>query len=253
MQRGFFGGGISSIMQQLRMDDLSNNIANVNTVGYRASRSSFSSYMKELAPVGGEGRAQPPGLRQVSMLDAGKQVIDLNPGTMQQTGNELDLAIQGDAYFTVQLHPGEVALTRAGNFTLDGEGQLTTQNGLPVLDSGGSPIALPAGKVSVTEDGNISVDNQRVAQLGLSAVRDPQQLQKVAGTLLTADPQYIAPAEGNVRIHQGAVESSNVNSMLAMVEMVDAQRAYESTMKIVEQFNQLAAQLADRVGRIQQG
>ena len=145
---------------------------------------------------------------------------------------------------------GSVALTRAGNFRLDSESNLVTQGGLPVLDDSGVPINLPNGEVTGTSGGVIYVDNQQVAQLGLVKVIDDRQLYQKEGTLLLTDDANMESAVGDVVVQHGALEGSNVNSVLAMTEMVATLRAYESSMKVVEQYNQLAGQLSSSVGKI---
>ncbi|MDQ6989848.1 MAG: flagellar basal body rod C-terminal domain-containing protein, partial [Mariprofundaceae bacterium] len=143
------------------------------------------------------------------------------------------------------------ALTRAGNFSRDAEGNLVTQGGLAVLDDGGSPITLPEGKVSGTNEGMIYVNNEQVAQLALVSIIDEKNIRQEAGTLLLTPPENTKSSVGSTVVQHGALESSNVNAVLAMTEMVATLRAYESTMKVVEQYNDLASQLSGSVGKVQ--
>ena len=245
MQRGFFISGVASTMAQNRLDNITHNLANVNTTGYKASRSSFQTVLSDNLMATGNKEKTP-----ASYLSMGSQYIDTKAGTIKQTSNALDFAILAQGYFQVEQQDGSVALTRAGNFRLDSESNLVTQGGLPVLDDSGVPINLPNGEVTGTSGGVIYVDNQQVAQLGLVKVTDDRQLYQKEGTLLLTDDANMESAVGEVTVQHGALEGSNVNSVLAMTEMVATLRAYESSMKVVEQYNQLAGQLSSSVGKI---
>lgn len=244
MQSGFYMSGVAGQMTQHKLNDINHNLANVNTIGYMASRSSFSSTLVE--HIAGQEARVP-----TFYSNFANSFIDIKEGNIKQTGNDLDFAIQGDAFFRVGLDNGQEAYTRAGNFILNANGNLLTQNGLPVLDAGGTAIQLPTGKVNVTQDGILSVDNNRVAEFGMIVIKDASKLDRLGNTLVTTTADNTAPAEADVIVRQGALEGSNVNSILAMTEMVATTRNFESTMKIIEQYNQLASQLYDRVGLVQ--
>ncbi len=246
MQSGFFISGVASKMAENRLDNITHNLANVNTTGYKASRSSFKSVLSDSVHFASNKQAQPS-----AYLSMGTQYIDTKAGNIKQTGNALDFAIVADGYFQIQQTDGSIALTRAGNFTRDNEGNLITQSGLAVLDDSQSPITLPSGSVSATNDGMIYVNNEQVAQLGLVTLIDKNNLSQKEGTLLLTDEGNTESAVGDIVIQHGALEDSNVNAVLAMTEMVATLRSYESTMKVVEQYNQLAGQLSSNVGKIQ--
>lgn len=229
MQTGFYTAGVASQLAEHKLNGINHNIANTNTIGYMASRSSFSAAMAE----------------QI------KESIDLKEGAIRQTGNDLDFAIQGNAFFNVRLDNGQEAFTRAGNFKLGENGYLLTQSGQSVLDAGGSAIQLPAGRISATEDGNLSVNNNQVTQFGLFVIHDASKLTRIGNTMITTTADNTAVADKNAIVRQQALEGSNVNSILAMTEMVIATRKFEGTMKIIEQFNQQSSQLSDQVGRVQ--
>jgi len=239
MQSGFYMSGVAGQMAQSQLNDINHNLANVNTIGYMASRSSFSSTM---AGQSGEGSSSYPALAS--------SFVDMKPGQFKQTGNTLDFAIQGDAFFRVRLEDGQEAYTRAGNFSLDANGNLLTQGGQSVLDQGGSAIKLPAGQVSVGQDGFLAVDNNQVAQFGMVSINNASGLSRIGNALLATSKENTAPAGEDVIVRQGIVEGSNVNSILAMTEMVVTTRNFEATMKTIEQYNQQASQLYDQVGLI---
>jgi len=246
MQRGFFISGVASKMAEYRLDNITHNLANVNTVGYKASRSSFKSILSQNLDSKNNNQQQP-----ASYLSMGSQYIDTKAGNIKQTGNALDFALTDKGFFQVQQADGSTALTRAGNFSRDADGNLITQSGLAVLDNSQNPITLPDGVISGTNDGMIYVNDEQVAQLGLVTLINETDLKHVEGTLLVTSQGNTEAAEGDAVVLHGAVESSNVNAVLAMTEMVATLRAYESSMKIVEQYNQLAGQLSSNVGKIQ--
>jgi flagellar basal body rod protein FlgG len=246
MQRGFFISGVASKMAEYRLDNITHNLANVNTVGYKASRTSFQSILSKNLDSKNNNNQQP-----AAYLSMGSQYIDTKAGNIKQTGNALDFALVDKGYFQVQQADGSMALTRAGNFSRDADGNLITQGGLAVLDNTQSPITLPDGVISGTNDGMIYVNNEPVAQLGLVQLINETDLKQAEGTLLVTSEGNTEPVEGNAVVLHGAIESSNVNAVLAMTEMVATLRAYESSMKIVEQYNQLSSQLSANVGKIQ--
>lgn len=244
MQTGFYMSSVAGQMAQSKLNDINHNLANVNTIGYMASRSSFSSMLA------GQATGQTGG--GPSSFPAQEQsFIDMKEGNIKQTGNDLDFAIQGDAFFRVRLDDGQEAYTRAGNFILDADGALLTQGGKPVLDAGGTAIQLPPGHITVGQDGLLAVDNVQVAEFGMVTINNPSQLGRLGNTLLTTSKDNTSPAGKDVILRQGAVEGSNVNSILAMTEMVVTTRSFEATMKTIEQYNQQASQLYDQVGLVQ--
>jgi len=244
MQAGFYMSGIAGQMAQQKLNDINHNLANVNTIGFMASRSSFSSTLAgQVADQTGVGPASYP--------NQSNAFLDMKPGIIKQTGNDFDFAIQGDAFFRVRLDDGQEAYTRAGNFVLGANGNLLTQGGQPVLDDGGTAIKLPAGQVSVGQDGSLAVNNEGVAKFGMVTIKDASQINRIGSALMTTTADNIAPVEKGVIVRQGAVEGSNVNSILAMTEMVVTTRGFEATMKTIEQYNQQASQLYDEVGLVQ--
>lgn len=246
MNVGFFISGIAGQTAQNKLDGLSHNLANVNTIGYQEDRTAFSSQFS--SKMGREGM---PDKTSAAFLSMNKQYISTQPGTIRQTGNEFDFAIQGNGYFRVQLENGNEALTRAGNFKLNAEGSLLNQSNLPVLDSAGTPITLPVGQVTANQNGTIYVNEQPVAELGIASIIDERMLQKLEGTLIQTPEENIGETDPNIAVHHGAVQDSNVNSILAMAELVETMRGYESMMKVIEQYNQQAGLLNDRVGLVQ--
>ncbi|MBS0562994.1 MAG: flagellar hook-basal body complex protein [Proteobacteria bacterium] len=204
----------SGLMQEMQV--VANNIANMSTTGFRREGVIFAEHVADL-------RGNEPSL---SMASAEGRAVNLSQGVLQETGGRFDLAIEGEGFFMVQTPEGN-QLTRAGAFTPSADGTLVTAEGHPVLDSGGSPIAVPPGVAqwSVARDGTISADGQPVAQVGLYRPASPADLTEAGGTRFrtSSDPQ---PLEGG-HVFQGFLEGSNVNPVAEITRMIAVQRAYE--------------------------
>ncbi|RLL55619.1 flagellar hook-basal body protein [Mariprofundus sp. EBB-1] len=246
MQLGYLMAGVAGDMAQQKLDTISNNLANVNTAGYMEDRTSFASQFSNAM-----GRVGDPEQTSAAFLSMNKQYVSTQAGSVHHTGSDFDFAINGNAYFRVQLADGSVALSRAGNFKMDADGNLLTQGNLAVLDKSDSPITLPVGAMSATKDGTIYVNGNATAELGLSMLRDERLITKGEGVIIKTDKENMIEADKTVSIHHGSLENSNVNAVLSMVSMIDTMRNYQSTMKIVEQYNQQAGLLNDRVGVVQ--
>ena len=229
MQVGFYTSGVAGQLAQDKLNDINQNLANVNTIGYMATRSSFAA----------------------SMAEQVKTSVDMKEGTIKQTGNTLDFAIQGNAFFRVRLDDGREAYTRAGNFKLGTEGYLLTQSGQSVLDKNGTAIQLPAGQITAGQDGSLRVNGAEVAAFGLMSIMDSSKLTRIGNAMLTTAEDNLAVAGKEAVVRQMAVEGSNVNPILAMTEMVSTTRDFEATMKIIEQFNKQSGQLNTQVGLVQ--
>jgi len=246
MQLGFLMAGVAGEMAQNKLDSISNNLANVNTAGYMEDRSSFSSQFSNA--MGREGK---PSQTSAAFISLNKQYVSTQAGSIHQTGGDFDFAINGKAFFRVQMADGSEALTRAGNFKIDADGNLLTQGNQAVLDDAGSAIQLPAGDVSATRDGTIFINGNPAAKLGLSMVQDERQIVKMKGVLVKTSADNLKDVDATVSVNQGSLEDSNVNAILAMASLIDTMRGYQSTMKIVEQYNQQSGLLSDRVGVVQ--
>ncbi|MGD9602591.1 MAG: flagellar basal-body rod protein FlgF [Gammaproteobacteria bacterium] len=215
-----------------------NNLANANTVGFKADFEAFRAM-----PLFGEGHPS-----RVYAL-AERPGIDFAPGALQSTGNELDIAVMGEGFIAVQAPDGSEAYTRAGDLRLDAFGQLTTANGHPVLGNGG-PIALPPSeKVQVGGDGTISVRplGQEANTLAvIDRVRlvrpDLANLHKGQDGLFRTKDGIPAPPDATVHITSGVLETSNVNPVHEMIQMIETARRYELAVKAMRTAEQNDAQ-----------
>jgi flagellar basal-body rod protein FlgF len=206
------------------LQSVANNIANLSTTGYRREGILFAEEVRALPAEGGS----------VAMTAARARYTDELQGALVETGGTLDLAVEGEGYFTVMTPEGE-RLTRAGAFTRNAEGIVVNLDGHPLLDEGGGEITVPfeARAVAVSADGTVSVDGAPVARIGLVTAEDRTKLFREAGVLFRADAETL-PVEDS-RIVQGFIEQSNVSPVAEMARMVEVQRAYEYGAKLMDQ------------------
>jgi flagellar basal-body rod protein FlgF len=234
MDRGLYVAmtGAKQIMQAQAVNN--HNIANVNTVGYRADQVSFASL-----PIYGVGY---PSRVNAVASDSG---TDLSSGVMQDTGRDLDVAVNGKGYIAVRGADGKEAYTRAGDLQVSASGAVTTGSGLPVLSESG-PINLPAAtSITVGNDGTISVLPAGLTPVAVAPtdriklVNPPaQSLQKGDDGLLRLKDGSTAPADPTVTLTPGELESSNVNAAQALINMIELQRLYEFQVKSMNSCDQ---------------
>jgi flagellar basal-body rod protein FlgG len=232
--------------QQTRMNVISNNLANVNTTGYKRDRAVFEDMLyQNIKQAGSQTDANsqaPTGL----MLGTGVRVVATEKihaqGNMMTTQNPLDLAIAGGGFFQIAQADGTLAYTRDGGFKLSNTGQLVTSSGAVLQPA----ITVPqnASALSVGRDGTVSVEltgggNQVIGQIQVARFINPSGLQSLGQNLLketpaSGAPQVLAPGQGGAgAIIQGSLEASNVNVVEEMVNMIETQRAYEINSKAI--------------------
>ena len=233
--------------QQTRMNVISNNLANVNTTGFKRDRAVFEDLLHQnIRQAGGQNAAAeqaPTGFQ----LGTGVRVLATEKitaqGNMQTTENSLDLAIAGEGYFQVAQADGTIAYTRDGNFNLDNAGQIVTSAGQLLQPA----LVVPqnASSVSIGRDGTVSVEldagggQQVLGQIQIARFVNTSGLQAMGQNLLKETPASGAPIVGNPGaagsgiLMQGALEASNVNVVEEMVSMIETQRAYEINSKAI--------------------
>lgn len=222
------------------MQAVANNIANLSTTGYRREGVIFAEMVQALPAEGGS----------VAMTEARARFTDDLQGALVQTGGSLDIAIEGEGYFTVQTPEGP-RLTRAGAFSRDAEGTLVTMDGHPLLDEAGGPIVVPfeARNIGLAADGTLSVDGAPQARIGLVTAEDPTKIFREAGVLFRVDGETV-PVEPDLgRMVQGFLENSNVNPITEMARMIEVQRAYEYGQKLLDQEDERIKQVVNTLGR----
>ncbi|MCG8360441.1 MAG: flagellar basal-body rod protein FlgF [Kiloniellales bacterium] len=210
-----------------QMDLIANNLANMNTAGYKAERMVFAEHLDRTE----DGKV-------LSFVQDLAVTRDLSQGPLTLTSNELNFAIRGEGYFAVQTDAG-VRYTRAGNFSLDANGQIVNLEGHALLGAGNTPITLPANtkQVILARDGTLSTDTGEAGRIEVQTFENEQRLTKVGGNLLDAgeaEPQRVA----NATLEQGYVEGSNTKAVIEMTRMIDTVRSYQSTSRFLEQEDQ---------------
>jgi flagellar basal-body rod protein FlgF len=243
--RGLYSAASGMLAQQVQTDNLADNLANVNTTGFKRRSTQFQSF-----PVLMMNRLGGGDPSKLGTLATGSQVkgtpIHFQQGSLRQTGNPFDVAIQGDGFFQVK-GPGEkVFYTRNGQFQPNAKGVLTTTEGFALLDASGNEITVPANanRAVLTKAGSLQVPGQgEIARIGLAVFEDRHVLQKAGQHLYEApdnQPPEIRQAgttEGGGILEQGSLEQSNVQVLGEMVQMITSQRLYEALQKAIQTQN----------------
>ncbi len=240
--------GLSRQMALRReMDVIANNVANINTNGFKNRSARFAEHLMPTAKAEtflGENK------RVSYVVDQGTP-IDLTAGMMERTGNPLDAAVRGDAYFTVQTGNGQTRFTRDGGFEINSRGQMVTQGGLRVVGENG-PIEISTNEtgVRIAEDGTVLTDQGNRGKLRLSRFNNARDLRNEGGNLFSsaAQPQ---PAGPQVRVETGTIERSNVKPVLEMSRLVEVQRAYSSLTSIMGRTDELRRDAIRRLADVQ--
>jgi flagellar basal-body rod protein FlgG len=239
MLEGLYSAAAGMTAQQQRIDTLANDVANVNTTGYKHTRVAFRDLLYTPDRTGvvssGAGAAATPVGRGFAQ------------GALRETGNKLDVAIEGDGFLQVRRADGTTALTRDGALRLDRTGRLSTQRGELLQPA----ITVPAGTnesdVRIAQDGTVSAGDRAIGRIQLVTVRAPQGLQSAGDSLFVATaasgPAQALPAG---RVVQGALESSNVDIADAMTQMMESQRTFQMASKAVQMQDQIL-QIANQV------
>ena len=243
--------------QQAKLDAISNNLANVGTNGFKRGGVLFEDLMyQNLRPAGAatsEQTQRPTGLQIGLGVKVAASVRNFSQGSLQQTGNGLDVAIKGNGFFQVQLPDGTTAYTRDGAFQLDATGAVVTSAGYTVLP--GITVPAAATSVNVAEDGTVTasvggqVAPQTLGQLQLASFVNPAGLESKGGNLYgetsaSGSPNAGAPGSAGLgALQRGFVEGSNVNVVEELVSMIATQRAYELNSKAIQTSDQMLQKL----------
>lgn len=259
MNYGFNIASAGVLTAMHRQDVASNNLANVETVGFKPD---MATTIPRAAARIEDGLANMPSNSLLEKLGAGVLLAPsrttFRQGSLQQTGNDLDVAIRGNGFFQVSTTDNAtgaegVGLTRDGRFTLDDRGRLVTvTDGRRVLGQGDRPITLIPGElVTIGSDGSISQGGQEIARLALVEVPDPSRLRKQGAGLFTADAQTLAqrrPADGD--IVQRSVEHSGVDAIGAMMQVQSAANAVSASTRVAQICDELMGRAINSLGRV---
>ena len=244
--------------QQTQLDTITHNLANVATNGYKRSRAVFEDLLyQNMRQTGGASTEQtqlPTGLQLGTGVRTVATSRNFSQGALTQTGNNLDLAVNGQGFFQIQMADGSTAYTRDGSFQVDAQGQVVNSSGYPLSPA----ITIPANAQSITigRDGTVSVAMpnttvpQQVGQIQLANFMNPAGLDPRGGNLFAESAASGTAQAGNPGtsglgvLNQGMVETSNVNVVEELVSMIQAQRAYEINSKAIQTSDQMLARLA---------
>ena len=247
--------------QQVKMQVIANNLANVNTTGFKSDRANFESLLYQILRGAGENTSENTSLTSGLSVGTGTRLLNTSKlftqGSLIDTGNSLDLAVEGDGFFQVLMPDGRIGYTRAGAFSRNAEGTVTTASGYPLQPE----IQIPedALSINVSSDGIVTVqlpggvEAEEVGQITLADFPNKQGLQPNGESMLIETPASGAPIvanpfqEGMGRLVQGAIESSNVNVVQQLVDMIETQRAYEVSSKTITSVDEMMRYIAQNL------
>jgi flagellar basal-body rod protein FlgG len=258
MFRALYTAASGMSAQQMNLDNIANNLSNASTTGFRRRRLQFSDLMYQNEVMPGAAATQQTtvaaGLQVGLGTKTGSSEIVQAQGDFQNTGNPLDLTIQGSGFFQVKMTNGQTAYTRSGNFNLDSQGNVVTADGNPLEPA----ITIPstAQTITIGTDGTVSVtlpgqtQSQNIGSIQLALFPNAGGLNSVGNNLFLAttasgDPVVGTPggSGGHGTIQQGMLEQSNVNVVEEFIEMIMAQRSYESNSRVVQAADQMLQNL----------
>jgi flagellar basal-body rod protein FlgF len=272
--KGIFTALSGAMAQTLKMDTIANNIANVNTAGFKRDQQTFAEYLTAIekeqqviqvprVPASIESFYDMSG-GDKGFVDSSGTYTNFEQGSLKTTGGKLDVALDGPGFFEISTPQG-VRLTRAGNFTIDGNGQLVNKDGHAVLLEGAANESTPGGEanleertvqfsgrdqVYISDAGEVFDGETKMGKLSVLNVLNPESLQKVGNNNYdfkpNMAPQVVTIAQPSLK--QGYIETSNVNIIHEMTDMIMAQRVFEGTQKAIQVYDQMADKLINQVG-----
>lgn len=223
MDRGLYVAATGMLAEMDRQNNLSNNLANLTTPGYKADYTT----QRQFAQLLWNNRSSGEGIGVWGLGPATSAVSNMQQGSLQQTGNKYDLAIEGEGFFQVRTPQG-IRYTRNGSFTVNSQGNLVTAQGYQVLSTTGGPLRVGgANNFQVNTDGSVFRDGVRVGQIAVVNVNNPQKLD---GSLWTG--QAAGQAQGSL-VRQSQLEESNTNPITTITEITASQRAFEAGQRVL--------------------
>jgi flagellar basal-body rod protein FlgF len=246
MDQGIYTAAAGAIAMEDRLNIISNNIANLNTTGFKKDQMSFEQYMKQL-----DTSSLYPGQYRTVPIDvvAVSSSIDLSAGAPVKTGNVLDIAVMGDGFFVVNTDKG-TRYTRAGSFQLSTENTIITPQGYRVQGNGGD-ITIDPDKSDIVIDptGKITQDQDELSTLQIVKI-PPEALERQGNNLFSVKEGFMPQPVETVSLVQGSLEKANVEPISEMVEMIAASRAYESFQKVIRAANDAYSYSMRNVGTV---
>ena len=249
LYRGLYIAASGMMVEQHRQEIVANNLANVNTAGFKKDEGVYGSFKEVLLMRTRDSKVEQVfgrynlGVKTMAMVGT-----DFSPGGQYATNNPFDLSINGPGFFVVQT-PNGIRYTRNGSFSLDPEGKLVTKEGYAVLGEGGPVILSMDGQFEVAPDGSIKNGRETIDKLLIVDFPDKSVLQKEGHNFwLTRDPGQEIKVDS--RVSQGFLENSNVNIIKEMIAMIEVERAYNLDQRAVRSYDEILAKAADQIGRL---
>ncbi len=248
MVSGKYSALAGAVSREQSIANISANLANINTNGYKRSLVSFESVLRS--------RQQSNEAGGINFSRIKNSFSDFSPGAMRQTDDPLDMAITGDGFFKLRGQNG-VLYTRRGDFAMNGDGLLTTSNGLPVLDERGAQINIPdidGGKIAIGDDGMIYIldregNRDEVAKLAVVDIADKHNLRREKDTTFSLQGGSSEVNSGDYRVIQGNLELSNVNMSSEMAKLIQSHRTFETYHKVLKSYSTISEQ-QDELGTV---
>jgi flagellar basal-body rod protein FlgF len=251
MDRGLYAVASSGLVNMQKLEVVNNNLANINTPGFKKQmvvtdeqqfERTFANEMAKDDPYAKDDHDRTPGITNIRV------VTDFSQGAIKATGNPLNVALtQPNQFFAVQT-PDGVQYTRAGTFSLNDQGTLVTDDGLPVLGTGGT-ILIEGPGAKITKGGTVVAGNQIAGELQVVEFQNPQSLERVGANRYKANPAAGAPAPVQALLAEGSLESANISAVSSMVEMIAANRGFEMYTRTAQSIDQLNQTSISQIGR----
>lgn len=235
MDRSIFVALSGAVIQEKRLEVLTDNLANVNTAGFKKQKPLFEDSMPDAY-----------GIRDFASMD--KVVTDMSQGPSEKTGRMLDLAIKGEGFFVMNTRNGP-RYTRDGSFTLATDGTLISREGFPVTGEKGV-IKLTSPEVAIDAEGNIRENGAIVDRLKVVSFTNLMDLKREGNFFMPVDGAKETAVSKDTAIDQGYVEISNVNAVRAMTTMIEAMRSFETHTKMIQAIDDMTKKAIDEVGRV---
>ncbi|MBW1839648.1 MAG: flagellar basal-body rod protein FlgF [Deltaproteobacteria bacterium] len=253
MSYGLYAAVSGSMVQEKRMEILSNNLANVNTSGFKEDRPIFREFYNKvqntimLTDTASQGSSMLAQKMNMGYLTFSGVKTDFSAGDMKYTGNPLDVAINGPGFFVVDTPRGEL-YTRMGNFSLNDKGELVTHEGY-TLKGKGKSIKIEGTEITIDRKGAVTVDKVEVDTLKLVDFEDYTALRKVGDNLFEDSGGNVRKAE-ECEVKHRTLELSNINIVKEMVKMIDVLRLYESYQKVIQSLDETTSRATREVGAV---
>jgi flagellar basal-body rod protein FlgG len=269
MHKGMYVAASGFIAAEKRLETITNNLANMNTAGFKADRMVFQSYLAgakgQTSGVSTPSNPNPAYMRQSEYVVPSEQYTDQSPGPIKATGNALDLALSGDGFFAVMTSGGE-RYVRSGSFHVGPNGELVTANGAVALNEQNKAIIVGGGTVSIDESGSVLIQQDAGADAGGGAPLEdtsgqsagklkivdfakPYSLKKEGGGLFVASDPGEAIQPQDTKVMQGHLEQSNVNMIMEMTELIKNQRLAETYQKVITEHDNMTDRMIITAGR----